>query len=185
MNPPDRPDRPRRGDRSPPSAESSHLRRNVVWGMSTLSAVVLALSYHTSLDSRASTAALGSAPAGSAVGAPAAQGSPSGAAASSAAGAGSSTALADGTFTGTSASTRRGNVQVRIVVSGGSITSSQAIAYPDDNERDQQINSQAVPAYNSAAVTAQSADIDSLSGATATWQGYTDSLQSAIDQARA
>lgn len=181
MNAPDRPDRPRRGDRSPPSAESSHLRRNVVWGMSTLSAVVLALSYHTSLDTRASTAALGSAPAG----APAAQGSPSGAAASSAAGAGSSTALADGTFTGTSASTRRGNVQVRIVVRGGRITSSQAIAYPDDNERDQQINSQAVPAYDSAAVTAQSAGIDSLSGATATWQGYTDSLQSAIDQAHA
>ena len=41
----------------------------------------------------------------------------------------------------------------------------------------------AVPVYNQEAVSAQSAQIDVVSGATYTWDGYTQSLQSAIDQA--
>jgi uncharacterized protein with FMN-binding domain len=45
------------------------------------------------------------------------------------------------------------------------------------------INSMAVPVYNEEAVRSQSAGIDVVSGATVTWQGYTESLQSAIDQA--
>jgi uncharacterized protein with FMN-binding domain len=46
-----------------------------------------------------------------------------------------------------------------------------------------QINSYAVPIYNQDAVTKQSANIDLISGASVTWQGYTASLQSAIDKA--
>ena len=40
-----------------------------------------------------------------------------------------------------------------------------------------------MPILNSEAVEAQSADIDMVSGATFTSQGYIGSLQSAIDQA--
>jgi len=45
------------------------------------------------------------------------------------------------------------------------------------------INSHAVPILNQEAVSAQSAKIDTISGATYTSDGYAQSLQSAIDKA--
>lgn len=190
-----------------PSAPS-YLQRNVLWGMGTLTVVVLGFSYHTSLSARspdggtitalpsrsAQRTAPNAAPTPPPTSAPTRPGRPGatpsqavpppsaptqGATRNPAAG------LKDGTFTGTAMPTRFGPVQVRIVVSGGRVTSSQAIRYPNTDRKDQQINSRAVPVYNAAAVAAQSADIDSISGATVTWQGYTGSLQSALDQARA
>jgi uncharacterized protein with FMN-binding domain len=79
--------------------------------------------------------------------------------------------------------TRYGNVQVQITVKDGKITSADVLQVPDNDRRDQMINSAAVPVYNQEAVSAQSAQIDVVSGATYTWDGYTQSLQSAIDQA--
>lgn len=175
--------------------EPSHLRRNVLMGMSTLSAVVLAMGYHTSLDAQSAAPAVTTVTASRAAAGAAASGTGGGSATgSSSAGASTGatpstgsagTSLTDGTYTGAAAATRWGNVQVRIVVSGGRITSSTAVKYPTENSKDVQINSRAVPSYNAAAVAAQSAQIDAISGATVTWQGYTSSLQSAIDQARA
>lgn len=52
-----------------------------------------------------------------------------------------------------------------------------------DHRRDQEINSRAVPILNSEVLSAQSADIDMVGGATITSQAYIQSLQSAIDQA--
>ncbi|MEW2295314.1 FMN-binding protein [Streptomyces sp. NPDC006743] len=89
-----------------------------------------------------------------------------------------------GTVTGESVQTRWGPVQVRITVAGGRITEVTAVAYPTDNPRDQEINSYALPALRREALTAQSADIDTVSGATYTSDGYRRSLQSALDQAR-
>ena len=54
---------------------------------------------------------------------------------------------------------------------------------PRNDHKDQEINSFAVPILNQEAVQAQSADIDMVSGATVTSEGYLGSLQSAIDQA--
>ena len=79
--------------------------------------------------------------------------------------------------------TRFGNVQVQITVQGGKITASDVLQVPWNDRHDQMINSQAVPVYNEETVDAQSAQIDVVSGATYTWEGYTQSLQSAIDQA--
>ncbi|MBN8204450.1 FMN-binding protein [Microbacterium esteraromaticum] len=104
---------------------------------------------------------------------------------SSEAGASSSSALRDGTYTGDAASTRYGPVQVQISVSGGSIASVDVIDYPDSNHRDQQINSRAIPLLVSETTASQSSSIDLVSGATYTSRGYVESLQSAIDQARA
>ena len=89
----------------------------------------------------------------------------------------------DGTFTGDPADTRYGPVQVRITVSGGRITAADAIDYPQESGRDVRINSEAVPALNQEVLQAQSAQIDTVSGATYTSEGYQQSLQSAIDQA--
>jgi uncharacterized protein with FMN-binding domain len=79
--------------------------------------------------------------------------------------------------------TRYGVVQVEITVADGTITAAKVLRVPWQDRHDQMINSRAVPVYNSEAVDAQSADIDVVSGATVTWEGYTESLQSAIDAA--
>ena len=80
-------------------------------------------------------------------------------------------------------STRFGDVQVEITVEDGKVTDAQVTQVPWNDHKDQEINSYAVPILNSEAVEAQSADIDMVSGATFTSQGYIGSLQSAIDQA--
>jgi len=95
-----------------------------------------------------------------------------------------SSGLKDGTFTGDAADTRYGPVQVQITVSGGSIASVDVVEYPNENPRDRQINQQAVPTLVSETISAQSAQIDMISGATYTSQGYQQSLQSALDQAK-
>jgi uncharacterized protein with FMN-binding domain len=53
---------------------------------------------------------------------------------------------------------------------------------PDDR-KSRRINQEALPVYEAAALDTQSADIDVLSGATVTWQGYTTSLQAALHEA--
>ncbi len=146
------------------------MRRIVVAVMGTVSGLVLLFSYHTSRN-ESSVAVATSAPAssgvsGSAAAPPAAQGS-----------------TAAGTFTGDSVMTRWGAVQVEITVADGTITGVQAVEYPQENPRDRQINAYALPVLAQEATQAQSADIDVVSGATVTSDGYIQSLQSAIDQA--
>lgn len=87
------------------------------------------------------------------------------------------------TYTGSAINTRYGPVQVQIKVKNGKITTATAVEYPDGEPRDAQINAYAVPALNTEATQANSANIDSVSGASYTSAGYIASLQSAIDQA--
>ena len=96
------------------------------------------------------------------------------------AGSGSSTS---GTFTGDAVMTQWGVVQVQITVSNGKITAATPVQYPNGNGRDAEINSYALPVLNQEVISAQSANIDMVSGATVTSGGYLQSLQSAIDQA--
>src|SRR6478735_4539104 len=95
----------------------------------------------------------------------------------------SGSGLSDGSYTGQAVNTRFGPVQVQITVSGGSITDVTVPEYPNSNGRDQQINGYALPQLVSETLSAQSANIDMVSGATYTSDGYLQSLQSAIDQA--
>ncbi|MFJ1708894.1 FMN-binding protein [Kitasatospora sp. NPDC088346] len=85
--------------------------------------------------------------------------------------------------TGDAANTRYGAVQVRVTLDGGRIAKIEVIRYPSHDRRDQEINSFALPQLNQEAIAAQSAHIDAVSGATYTSDGYTRSLQSALDQA--
>ncbi|MEU7742438.1 FMN-binding protein [Nonomuraea sp. NPDC049158] len=87
------------------------------------------------------------------------------------------------TVDGDVADTRWGPVQVRISVSGGKISDVQVLQAPNENRRDVEINDRALPVLQEEALSAQSAQIDSVSGATYTSDGYTRSLQSAIDRA--
>jgi uncharacterized protein with FMN-binding domain len=174
------------------------MRRITLWALSTLTTLVLLFSYHTSTAGSGST--LG---AGTSVRAPATAGAGSGAGAGSAGSSGSGAASpgtpstgnptpsapsststsATATYDGDTVQTRWGPVQVRITVQGGKITASDAIVYPDGNQQDAEINSFALPVLGQEAVQQQSANIDMVSGATVTSQGYLSSLQSAIDQA--
>ena len=72
---------------------------------------------------------------------------------------------------------------MQITVTGGKITAAQAVQYPNGNGRDAEINSYALPVLSQEAVQQQSAQIDTVSGATVTSDGYLQSLQSALDQA--
>lgn len=87
------------------------------------------------------------------------------------------------TVTGTVAQTQWGPVQVQITVQGKKILSATVLQIPSGNPRDQEINSYAVPILNQEASSASSAQIDTVSGATVTSDGYIQSLQAAIDTA--
>jgi uncharacterized protein with FMN-binding domain len=107
-------------------------------------------------------------------------------AASSAAGAASTasaTAYKNGTYTGDSVAIRWGDVQVKVAISGGQITDVSFLTYPTD-QRSQAINSQAAPALSHEAVSAQSATVQVVSGATFTSRAFMQSLASALSQAQ-
>ncbi|MFB6688162.1 FMN-binding protein, partial [Streptomyces chartreusis] len=145
--------------------KSHPIRRVVLAGAATVSGIVLLLSLKPASDpGSAQAAGVGAPPAASAQGGAQAAGS--------------------GTVTGEAAQTQYGAVQVRLTVSNGKITRAEAVQAPKGGQSDQ-ITANAVPKLNQAAVTAGSADIDAVSGATYTSAGYKESLQSAIDKAKA
>ncbi|WP_326779832.1 FMN-binding protein [Streptomyces longwoodensis] len=167
-----------------PLRKSRPLRRVVLASAGTVSAFVLLLSLkpHGLPEPAAAPAPVPS----SSVGAGASGGSGSsgsGSSGSGSTGSGGGSASGTRTVTGESVQTRWGPVQVRVTLSGGKITDVTAVTYPQDNPRDQQINSYALPELRSEALRAQSADIDTVSGATYTSDGYRESLQSALDAA--
>lgn len=90
---------------------------------------------------------------------------------------------ASGTYTGTAEDTRYGLVQVQAVVASGKLTDVTVLEVPDNGGYEDQIVQSALPQLKSEALSAQSANIDIVSGATYTSQGYAQSLQSALDQA--
>ncbi|GIT79675.1 hypothetical protein LLS1_13440 [Leifsonia sp. LS1] len=105
----------------------------------------------------------------------------------------SSTATASGTpsasatpasteVTGSAVDTRYGPVQVKVTFSGSTITAIDAVQYPNGSGRDVEVNQQALPVLQQEALASQSANIDTVSGATYTSEGYIQSLQSALDQ---
>ena len=181
------------------------MRRIVLWAMSTLTVLVLLFSYSTSRSSSALVAAetrtvtttsktsdsTGSTSGSSSASATDSSGqqptdtsaTSSGSSGSSGTSGSTSTSSAAKTYAGDAVMTRYGNVQVQITVKDGKITTAEVLQVPWNDRHDQMINSEAVPVYNQETVAAQSAQIDVVSGATYTWDGYTQSLQSALDQA--
>lgn len=87
------------------------------------------------------------------------------------------------TTTGDSIDTRWGPVQVAVVTDAkGAITAVTVLDHPSSNSRDREINSRALPILQQETMAAQSAQIDTVSGATYTSEGYQASLQSALDK---
>lgn len=91
----------------------------------------------------------------------------------------------DGTYTGSQADAQWGFVQVKAVISQGKITDVQFLEYPADRSRSRYINYIADPELTSEAISAQSAQVDIISGATDSSEAFMQSLANALSQATA
>ena len=90
----------------------------------------------------------------------------------------------NGTYTGSVEDAFYGNVQVRVTIQGGDIADVQFLDYPHDRNTSREINSQAMPYLKTEAIQAQSANVNVISGATATSEAFIQSLASALAQAK-
>ena len=86
-------------------------------------------------------------------------------------------------YVGSAVETPYGVVQVAVTVTGHHLDSVNFVQLTAFDGRSQEINSQAAPILLQETVAAQSSQIDTVSGATYTSEGYLQSLQSALDQA--
>lgn len=90
----------------------------------------------------------------------------------------------DGTYTGISANAYYGNIQVEAVINGGKLADVQFLDYPQDRRTSIRINNQAMPFLKQEAIQAQSANVDTVSGASDSSGAFRQSLASALSQAK-
>ncbi|MGB7958079.1 MAG: FMN-binding protein [Minisyncoccia bacterium] len=90
----------------------------------------------------------------------------------------------DGSYTGDSVNAYFGNVQVEAVITGGKLRDVKILAYPQDRGTSVRINNGALPKLVQEAIVSQSAQVDVVSGATQTSQGFAQSLASALVKAK-
>ena len=96
----------------------------------------------------------------------------------------SSASYKNGSYTGSIEDAYYGNIQVQAVISGGKITDVVFLQFPNDNRTSQYINSQADPMLKQEAIQVQSAQVDIVSGASASSQAFQASLANALSQAK-
>jgi uncharacterized protein with FMN-binding domain len=96
---------------------------------------------------------------------------------------GSTGSSASGTYKGTAVQTRFGPVQVQITVANGKITDVTAVQLTNTDGKSIQISNRAAPLLRSKVLAAQSADVQTVTGATITSHAYLTSVQAAIDAA--
>jgi uncharacterized protein with FMN-binding domain len=164
---------------TPKALAGEPVRRIVIWLASTVTVVVLLFGYHTSTNKSTS----GSTEGGTSGSTTSAGNQPSASPWSPSSGSSGTRSTKITTYTGSVAQTRWGPVQVKISVQGGRLTKVTILQHPSGNSRDAEINNYALPILINETVTAQSANIDMVSGATVTSDGYVRSLQAALDEA--
>jgi uncharacterized protein with FMN-binding domain len=89
------------------------------------------------------------------------------------------------TVNGALVETQFGAVRVQVVLTAGRISDVRALRLTDSSSRSVSISAQAAPILRREAIAAGSAKIDTVSGASYTSRAYVQSLQSALDAARA
>lgn len=90
----------------------------------------------------------------------------------------------DGSYTSAAEDAFYGNVQIKVVITGGKITDVNFLQYPNDRRTSVEINNQAMPLLRQEAIQAQSAQVDGVSGASATSQAFQLALSSALSAAK-
>ena len=87
-------------------------------------------------------------------------------------------------YAGTVQETRYGPVQVRVTVRAGRLVDVTALQLPQNEPRSAEISVFSAPLLRQEALQAQSASVDTVSGATYTSDGYRASLSAALASAR-
>lgn len=161
-------------------------RRAAVTLSATVGALVLLANFHTSSGSSslavggtrgvAATTATTSGGSTDSVGTPATAAAPPSPTTTPA----TKTTTVDGPVIGTP----YGDVQVRAVLRGSQLLDVEPLVLPSDRARSRRISEEAAPLLRTEALRAQSANIDLLTGASYTSEGYAESLQGALDAAR-
>lgn len=78
-----------------------------------------------------------------------------------------------------------GVVQVRLTLTNGKITAATAVQAPEGDPHSAEISQFSIPILGQEVMSAQSASIDAVSGATYTSDAYAQSVQAALDAAKA
>jgi uncharacterized protein with FMN-binding domain len=95
-----------------------------------------------------------------------------------------SAGYADGTYVGPVVDAYYGLIQIEAIVQGGQLVGIKVLKYPSDRRTSVYINRQALPMLRDEVVSAQSANVDIISGATLTSEAFIRSLGSALRKAR-
>ncbi|TPJ04752.1 FMN-binding protein [Mesorhizobium sp. B2-8-1] len=90
---------------------------------------------------------------------------------------------ADGVYTGPPADAYYGIIQIQALVQGGQLSALKVLKYPSDRRTSISINRQALPMLRDEAISAQSANVDIISGATLTSRAFIQSLRGALKKA--
>ncbi len=91
--------------------------------------------------------------------------------------------FADGTYTGPVADAYYGLIQIQASIQGGRLISLKVLKYPNDRRTSISINRQALPMLRDEAISAQTANVDIISGATLTSRAFIQSLGGALKKA--
>ncbi len=94
-------------------------------------------------------------------------------------------AYKNGSYTGPVTDAYYGPMQVEAVVTGGQLSDVKILQYPTSHSYSVQVNSYALPQLVQETIQAQSANVNIVSGATASSQAFQESLASALTQAKA
>jgi uncharacterized protein with FMN-binding domain len=89
----------------------------------------------------------------------------------------------DGTYIGPVTDAYYGLIQIQASVQGGRLTALKVLKYPSDRRTSVSINRQALPMLRDEAISAQSAHVDIISGATLTSRAFIQSLGGALKKA--
>lgn len=90
----------------------------------------------------------------------------------------------DGTYTGAVTDAFYGNLQVVATIQGGQLADIKFPTYPNNGGHTLQLSQNDLPILKQEAITAQSANVNIVSGATQTSQAFEQSLASALTQAK-
>jgi uncharacterized protein with FMN-binding domain len=175
------------------------MRRFVAVFVATVAGLIVLLSFKTTPAKAPRAAALSTATPGatSAASSSAAASSAAASATSSSAtptSAAATTSSASGTttktVTGSTVNVNEGGrsfgvVQVRLTLTNGKITAATAIQFPENDSHSAQISQFSIPTLSQEVLSKQSASIDAVSGATYTSEAYAQSVQAALDAAKA
>lgn len=89
----------------------------------------------------------------------------------------------DGTYAGPVTDAYYGPMQIQVSIQGGRLTALKVLKYPSDRRTSVRINREALPMLRDEAISAQSADVDIISGATLSSKAFIQSLDGALRKA--